>query len=174
MLYEHFVDLTLVSCHFDASKVLEDKMVPDQHQMTFCLQEIRRGEKFCMWGGKRKIKVDLKGLKKRQEVGSWDPWFPAQYRSPINVFWKSRLVHCVSTFFEVTFSYSHSAVFMCPSFSHCEILKYSRPLIFGPTESFCYSPTLHGPLPFGHLLGWTSCSPCGCFWVIWLVLVIEL
>ena len=40
-------------------------MVSDQNQMTFYLQENQLVEKICMWGGKRKIKVDLKGKKKK-------------------------------------------------------------------------------------------------------------
>lgn len=35
-------------------------MVPDQHEVTLQLQEMC-GEKFCVCGGKKKIKADLKG-----------------------------------------------------------------------------------------------------------------
>ena len=42
-------------------------MVSDQNQMILYLQEKQLLENFCTWGGKRKITVDLKGLKKKKK-----------------------------------------------------------------------------------------------------------
>ena len=49
-------------------------MGPDQHQMSQQLQEMWRMEKFCMWGGEKKIKEDLKvlsGIFKKLSFTCW-------------------------------------------------------------------------------------------------------